>query len=287
MKPVLSYVGSKARFFDTIKDNIIPNCLYIEPFMGGFSLGLNLLERGIISKALANDSNQEVINFWSNIQKDFWSLAEGVDSIIAFVKSNNSTHTGVLNQQLQEYVKGSSVLTSALYYLYRKSNYGSSLKRLNLDTDFGSMNYTETFGKASDLLQNVLLLNQSYVELRDYDSKDTFWYLDPPYYSAKNDLFYTECRGSSFDHEALRDFCKDLEGVFVQSNFDKPYVRELYKDFYMYPVQVVSYSSTKEYTDELLIANKPLNLASNRIGKFKTKSNKGIEEDLTAGMFFD
>lgn len=59
-----------------------------------------------------------------------------------------------------------------------------------------------------------------------YDSEDTIFYLDPPYY--KKEHLYDGCE--NFNHEELRDEIKKLKGKVVLSYEDKPYIRKLYKD---------------------------------------------------------
>ena len=60
-----------------------------------------------------------------------------------------------------------------------------------------------------------------------YDSEDTVFYLDPPYY--KKEHLYEN--SENFDHEQLRDEIKKLKGKVILSYEDRPYIRRLYKDF--------------------------------------------------------
>jgi len=59
-----------------------------------------------------------------------------------------------------------------------------------------------------------------------YDSEETFFYLDPPYY-RKEFLYGLE----SFEHEALKEELLKLKGRFAMSYGNCSYIQKLYKDF--------------------------------------------------------
>lgn len=59
-----------------------------------------------------------------------------------------------------------------------------------------------------------------------YDSENTFFYLDPPYYKREY-LYGLE----SFDHEELKRQLLKLKGKFAMSYENCSYIQKLYKDF--------------------------------------------------------
>lgn len=88
-----------------------------------------------------------------------------------------------------------------------------------------------------------------------YDTKDTLFYLDPPYWGNETDygkdIF---CRA---DFERLRDCLTGIKGRFILSLNDTPQVQELFKDFSIEQADVTYSINTK--TDckksELIITN--------------------------------
>jgi len=91
-----------------------------------------------------------------------------------------------------------------------------------------------------------------------YDREETFFYLDPPYYSAP-------CYKHNFkeisDYADMADTLKGIKGKFLLSINDHPEIREVFKDFNIRPVEL-TYSVKKEDTTlgrELLVSNYEMN----------------------------
>ena len=63
-----------------------------------------------------------------------------------------------------------------------------------------------------------------------YDSENTFFYLDPPYY--KKEFLYEGCENYTKDfHIDLKDEIKKLKGKFLMSYNKDRFITDLYKDF--------------------------------------------------------
>jgi len=63
-----------------------------------------------------------------------------------------------------------------------------------------------------------------------YNTKDTVWYLDPPYY--KKEFLYKNCENYTQDfHIELRNEIEKLEGKVILSYEDCRFIRDLYKNF--------------------------------------------------------
>jgi site-specific DNA-adenine methylase len=80
-----------------------------------------------------------------------------------------------------------------------------------------------------------------------YDSKDTVFYLDPPYY--KKEHLYDNCE--NFNHEELRNEIKKLKGKIILSYENNPYICELYKDFNIYKYEGEKFI----FRNEIIITN--------------------------------
>lgn len=81
-----------------------------------------------------------------------------------------------------------------------------------------------------------------------YDSVNTFFYLDPPYF--KKEFLYDGCKEYTKQfHIELRDILKNIKGKFLLSYEDNDFIRELYKDF-----NIINYDgNTSIFKRELLI----------------------------------
>lgn len=116
------------------------------------------------------------------------------------------------------------------------------------------------FGLISQLqerMANVVVENQDFETLiKHYDRPDTFFYLDPPYFSTE-DMY--EVGFGWEDHVRLRDTLKNIKGKFLLSYNDCDEIRELYNGFSMFDFSrthsmAQRYEAGKEFK-ELLIGN--------------------------------
>jgi len=82
-----------------------------------------------------------------------------------------------------------------------------------------------------------------------YDSVDTFFYLDPPYF--KKEYLYDGCGDYTKQfHIELRDILKNIKGKFLLSYEDGSFIRELYKDF-----NIIEYDGNDKYLKGELLIN--------------------------------
>lgn len=108
-----------------------------------------------------------------------------------------------------------------------------------------------------DRLANVVIENKDFESLiQQYDRKETFFYLDPPYFSTE-DMYAVDFGWN--DHLRLRDSLSAVSGKFLLSYNDCPEIRELYKDYDFFDFSrchnmAQRYEAGKEF-QELLVAN--------------------------------
>jgi len=86
---------------------------------------------------------------------------------------------------------------------------------------------------------------------KKFDTKDTIFYLDPPYY--KKEHIYDGCENYTKDfHIELYNEIKKLKGDVIISYNNNRFICELYKDF-----QIKKYSGDVfKFRDEIIILNK-------------------------------
>jgi DNA adenine methylase len=112
--------------------------------------------------------------------------------------------------------------------------------------------------KCSKFLANVDIFQHGFSQIRP--KKGDFLYLDPPYHGT-----FSAYDGSGFrdkEHEWLAAFCKQLDqkGVlFMLSNSDTPFIRQLYNGFDMGNINASRFISCKgnerKKKNELIIRN--------------------------------
>ena len=74
----LRYPGGKSKIYERVKNLIIANDYgnrtYIEPFAGGFGIGINLLCENIVPSAILNDFDSHIYHFWYSVFNDTENL---------------------------------------------------------------------------------------------------------------------------------------------------------------------------------------------------------------------
>ena len=110
-------------------------------------------------------------------------------------------------------------------------------------------------------VRNVIIMGEDYsVILKEYDSEDTFFYLDPPY-DGSNHKYYTEKQRGFFDQEKFRDAVKNLKGRWIMSNADTPNIRKLWNGYsqvaFTRKLQVNNYGEIgrEKVFNEIIVAN--------------------------------
>ena len=82
-----------------------------------------------------------------------------------------------------------------------------------------------------DKLKNVVILKKDYKQvITKYDSKDTFFYLDPPYEIAIKKGGYYE--HSDIDLEEMSKLLSKIKGKFIMSLDITPNTKKLFSIFY-------------------------------------------------------
>jgi len=114
---------------------------------------------------------------------------------------------------------------------------------------------------ASRRLQRVVIENKDFESLiKQYDRSESFFYLDPPYFSTED--YYEGGGFTGDDHNRLARCLFNIEGKFLLSYNDCPEIRDLYTKEGIY-IESISrpnnmalryVESMKEYA-ELLISN--------------------------------
>lgn len=74
----LRYPGGKFKIYEKVKNLILVNGyedrVYVEPFAGGFGIGISLLVENIVPSVILNDYDSHIYNFWYSVIYDTENL---------------------------------------------------------------------------------------------------------------------------------------------------------------------------------------------------------------------
>lgn len=246
MKPFICRVGSKRDIADKLISLFPKHDIYVEPFVGG---GAVLFKKEPSETEVINDLDKNIIDIYKTIKKiknyHFRDDLNTIKKIEDFYKQPIKTDSDYLTHQKINYCNSFSGQlvdqTKNVSGIYTPSNPYSTLKNIE---------------EYKQRLKNVKIYNQSYEKIIDkFDSPNTFFYLDPPYMESKR--LYEH---GSFEYNELFDILKNISGKFLLSTNDDPYIKKLFRPFYIKKIKIKGKAGpkgigSKGNRNELLISN--------------------------------
>lgn len=194
----------------------------VEPFCGGLSVALGLQAE----KALLNDINFAVINFYQQIQQGLKLDISLENDETAYYRQRSEFNR--LNQ-----LGGSEHATAQLFYYLNRTGY-NGLCRFNKSGGYnvpfgryGKINYQTDFAPYQSVLADWEFSNKDFAELAV--NKNDFIYADPPY-----DVPFRQYAQQGFgwdDQVRLAEWAVEQNGLVVISNQATDRIIKLYERF--------------------------------------------------------
>lgn len=253
--PVAPWMGGKKKLARTLIERIerIPHKTYIEPFvgMGGVFLRRNFRPR----LEVANDFNGEIVNLFRILQRHLPQLLEIMRFQLASRKeferlrqTDPATLTDLERAArflyLQRLAFGGQV--TGVFGVSKSSSPKFSLARLE-----------PLLEAAHERLDGVVFESLDWADLVErYDSPDSLFYLDPPYFGGENDYGKGMFDRSQF--AIMAGVLSTIEGKFVMSINDTDEVRGWFAGFEIDQVQLtytVGRNAGAGKVGELIVSN--------------------------------
>ena len=251
-KSPLAWVGGKSKLTATIIPLIPPHKCYVEAFAGAAWV---LFRKPESKVEVINDINSDLVTLYRVIQNH-------LEEFVRYFKWSLVSRDEFARLQAVPAETLTDIQRSARFYYLLRTAFGAKIvgqcfgvastskPRLNL------LRLEEDLSEAHLRLSRATIENLPYESLiKRYDSKDTFFYCDPPYWNCEND--YGKGLFDKTDFERLRDVLTTCQSKWLVSINNVPQIRELFKDYEFKEVKT-SYSINKGETKpvtELLIAN--------------------------------
>ena len=264
MKTPVSYYGGKQKLATRILDLIPTHKLYCEPFVGGAAIFFAKQPSGV---EVINDTNKELINFYRVLQQDFVSLEKEIQITLHSRDLHRKAHVINGNPDMFNEIKRAWavwVLSTQSFASKLDGNWGYDIAKNTTSKKVSNKKADFTEGYAIRL-QNVQIECADALRIiRSRDTKDAFFYCDPPYYNsdcAHYDGYTIE------DFEALLKTLSEVKGKFLLSSYPSPILKQ-YKQAngwhqieIQQKVSVANNNSSKgqKAKTEVLTANYPLN----------------------------
>ena len=227
LRPPVCRVGSKQRFAELLTHILPAHKVYVEPFAGSAAI---FFYKEPAEFEVLNDLDTDITTTYRLIQKlpyntEFPDL-DTDEKVAAFHNKAHKTDQDKLVEQLIRACGG---------WMGKMVKPGGKLLRYP-----NPFNKLKKFKEYKKRLSGVHITNQDYEKvIKDNDSKDAVFFLDPPYEESTG---LTYAKGSdAFDFIRFMKVVSKIKGKWLITINDSPYIRELFKKYNIVPVVIVGH----------------------------------------------
>jgi len=242
MQSIIARVGGKSKLKDIIIELIPPHTIYCEPFVGGGSVFFGKEKSDI---EIVNDLNKDIFHIYSDmkvvgekmVNKDF---GKDKELFLKLMKQKNKNRENRLFRNL---------------YISLHSFKGDRKSWKGRDKPIKHFGKKYKDGRYKERLKDTIIENKDWKKIiKLYDSKETFFYLDPPYSMASKNKDY---KHNDISINELYETLKNINGKFLLSYDYNNEIKERFRDF-NFKVVETNYNTKKGFTNtkkEYLISN--------------------------------
>jgi DNA adenine methylase len=250
VKPLFSILGTKSKTLASRIIKIMPeHVTYVEPFGG---TGAVLLAKQESKVEVYNDLNGRLCNLFTVLKKQ---------PLEFYLKCKELFIADSILKEQKQVIDFASPLEDAVNYFYLTATtiYGNKQSlRHQVGKNFSKtyQNRLSLITSLSERLENVSIFNRdfSYI-IKKYDSPNTLFYCDPPYYSKEG--YYDEV--CLEQHNILGDMLRNIKGNFILSYYANTAIYNLYRSKRIYHIsyRMKRKSGFSKTVTEKIITNFP------------------------------
>lgn len=269
----LRYPGAKLRLIapiaETLELNGLKPKLFCEPFAGGLSVSLRLLDLDLVENIAVGERDSLVAAFWKTVFNDADWLTKQISGLDVTLEEWQSYRTRRFRTNRERAL--------ACIFLNRTSFSGilaesagpigglAQTSDYKIDCRFNKDDLIFRIRQASMLKERVRFVNHGdwkttveKVKKLGYNRRDVFFYFDPPFYAKADRLYryYFEHR----DHAELCRFLQRLKHPWLLSYDKAKQIEEMYSSNgngtnHVEHLYSIASSGTRQKTEELFITN--------------------------------
>ncbi len=219
------YPGGKFYARRLIMDEIPEHDVYCEPFAGGASI---FFAKEKVASSTLNDLDENVINTLIQIR----DRVEELIVSLAGVPATKKLHAHFK----KKYCPKSDLERAFRWYYLNRTSYSGIMRMENCYWGYGKKysmrpeNWPPHLRTVSDKLQGVKLKSEDFEKVIDELPKGAFAFVDPPYYEADQQKFYS-CTFGEADHVRLAKCLRrnHRRGVIFLLTYDNhPEISKMY-----------------------------------------------------------
>lgn len=310
VKPFIKWAGGKGSLIPQLK-NFYPFELenetinkYVEPFVGGGAVLINILQKYDVKEAYAFDINIDLINCYNVIRNNVEELIKGLKvKENEFIKLESEERQAFFYSIRKEYnsykiTKNELNIKRAVEFIFLNRTCFNGLYRVNRNGEFNvpcgkyknpTICDSNNLRNLSKLIENVIFEYGDYRKSEQYVDNNTFVYFDPPYRPISATSGFTSYTKEEFNDESQIELAKYYDKLSLKNaklmlsnsnpkniNEDDTFFENIYKGFYINEVfakrMINSNAKERGQISELLITN------------YEEQEEWNIEENSTIKM---
>lgn len=265
----LRYPGGKSKIYEKVKNLIIANGydnrMYVEPFAGGFGIGIGLLQEGVIPSVILNDFDSHIYHFWT-------SVLNNTDSLLRLITDTPITIEEREKQKQNYRDLDADPLTDGFATLFlNRVNFSGVIKggpigglnqsgTYKIDCRFNKEDISRRIEAIAQLKSKIKLYNKdaSYLIKMHLMKIKTpmFLNIDPPYVIKGSQLytnFFTEGDHLNLQRVIVKHLDADYPWIITYD--DCSLVRDLYRRFHMQEYSITHNAGGTVLGKEIVITN--------------------------------
>ncbi len=293
VRPFVKWAGGKGSLIQQLS-NFYPFELkngkinkYVEPFVGGGAVLIDILQKYDVKEAYAFDINIDLINCYNVIKTSVEELIEKLDKIekeyLKLESEERQIYFYDIRKEYNSYKieKEEINVKRATEFIFLNRTCFNGLYRVNRSGEFNvpcgkyknpTICDAKNLRNLSKLLENVVFQYGDYKTSSKYIDNNTFVYFDPPYRPLSITSGFTSYTKEDFNDEnqkELADYYRDLSSKKAKlmlsnsnpknTNKEDNFFEEIYNGFYINEVSakrmINANSKGRGEISELLITN--------------------------------
>ena len=240
MKPFFPRLGGKYRLAKKLVPLFLELDTYCEPFLGA---GSCFLFKKPSPVEIISDNDRDIIDMWGDVRT---IKIDGVDELT----NSREVFTNYLKAKYTDPTKRfwRNLFLSKFSYAGNRINYAPCRKKATLTW------FKKNLADLKERLNDVTILCCDFMKIiREYDSKNSFFFLDPPYCSGATHLWSYK----PSTPESLRDVLRSIKGKFLMTYECTENTKKIFEEFNLLEVSTKYTTSRKGpfQKTELVIMN--------------------------------
>ncbi len=292
VKPFVKWAGGKNSLIPQLtkyyplelKDGTIER--YIEPFVGGGAVLIDILQRYKVKEAYAFDINIDLINCYNviknNVEELIKQLGKKEKNFISLDNEERQKYFYDIREEYNSYkLKNELNIKRASEFIFLNKTCFNGLYRVNKDGKFNvpcgkyknpTICDSNNLRNLSGIIANVVFEYGDYRQSEQYVNNNTFVYFDPPYRPISTTSGFTSYTKENFNDADQIELAKYYDKLSLKNaklmlsnsnpkniNENDTFFEKIYKGFYINEVfakrMINSNAKERGQISELLITN--------------------------------